>query len=320
MFIIIICFLITVCASNFVFIRKSPLKFDSLQGNKAEEFENSNSFISKNDLTRFKKYMLNKLKSPISIVGVSIFLFLTIISIFPKLITPYTLADITFPSYGEESYALPSLEHPLGTAHYGFDLLALVIWGIRDLLASGGWTVIIGLIGGIPFGFIASKFKRSDKQIIQIVMSLFFIFPSILITVFMVNVSRGDPSVQVFIIGILLIPLFTNRIAYIEPKFTSILKELATYIPFALVFSSLMYTLTGFLGFTDIKTVQLGYIIHRAQEWHILERIHAIFWPGLSIFVFNIGLIFIYQGLNSRNGKSQQKVIFDTLKLKYGGD
>ncbi|MHA1915934.1 MAG: hypothetical protein ACW97V_16405, partial [Promethearchaeota archaeon] len=62
----------------------------------------------------------------------------------------------------------------------------------------------------------------------------------------------------------------------------------------------------GYLGFTDSRTVQLGFIIHRAQEWHILERFRAIFWPGLAIFLLNLGLILIYQGLNSRNRESQK--------------
>jgi ABC-type dipeptide/oligopeptide/nickel transport system permease subunit/ABC-type dipeptide/oligopeptide/nickel transport system permease component len=306
MFMIIICFVITIFISNLIFIRKSSPYFESAQDIQVEELDDIIKHSSKEDLGQLKKYLIDKLKSPISIAGVSLVIFLMIISIFPQLITPYTISDITPPNFGGMNYTPPSQEHPLGTAYYGYDLLALVIWGIRDLLASGGWTLIIGLMGGLPFGFIASKFNRSDKQLIQFVMSMFFIFPSIVITLFMLSISRNNHSVQVFIIGILLIPMIANKIAHSESKFISILKELIIYIPCVLVFSSLLYTAVGYLGFTDSRTVQLGFIIHRAQEWYILERFRAIFWPGLAIFLLNLGLILIYQGLNSRNRESQK--------------
>jgi ABC-type dipeptide/oligopeptide/nickel transport system permease subunit len=210
------------------------------------------------------------------------------------------LYDIIPPNFGDDPYAPPSRDHPLGTAHYGYDLLALLIWGIRDLLTSGGWIILIGLLGGLPFGIIASKFNRSDKQIVVGLMSLFYIFPSIVIIIFMLMISEGDHSVQSFIIGILLIPVFTRKIANAKPKFINILKELIIYIPSVLVFVVMLYTSASFLGFTDIRTPQLGYIVYRAyRSGYFLERYWVVFWSGLAICTLNIGLVLIYIGLNS---------------------
>ena len=309
MFIIIIIFVISTFISNLYFILKRSPGLIPTKDDQVEEVEENTLCNRKKEVTHLKKDLLARLKSPFSIAGASIVVFLIIIAIIPQLITPYTLSDITFPYYGGDPYAPPSPEHPLGTVYYGYDLLALVIWGIRDLLASGGWIVLIGLIGGVPFGILASKFNRSDKQIILFVMSLFYIFPSIVITILMLIISEYDHSVQVFIIGILLIPMFTRKIANTKPKFTNILKELIIYIPFVLIIANLLYTSSSFLGFTDVRTAQLGYSIHRVYRAYFpdryLDQFQAVFWPGLAIFMVNFGLFLLYLGLNSRNRETQ---------------
>ncbi len=297
MFTLLIGFLIIMFISNLIFIRKNPLVQDNVDASNLEMLENAKLNNSKGDLTQLKKLLLAKFKSPLSMTGVSLILFLVLISIFPQLITSYTLADITPPAWGDIPYAPPSPEHPLGTAKYGHDLLALVIFGIRDLLVSGGWTIIIGLIGGLPFGYIASKFNRSDKQIINMIMSLFCVFPGIVVSIFMLSISRSDSSVQIFIIGMLLIPLFTHKIAHTKPRLPDILRELIVYIPFVFVFSSLLYTATGFLGFSDYRTVQLGNIIHDAISWVDITKLRPMFWPGVAIIVTQAGFILLHLGL-----------------------
>lgn len=301
MFIIIIIFVITTFISNLFFILKRPSRLNPTNNIQVDEVKRNFTDNLKDEETQLKKYFLDRAKSPFSIAGASIVVFLIIIAIFPQLITPYTLSDITPPSFGGNRYLPPSPEHPLGTAYFGYDLLALIIWGIRDLLASGGWIIAIGLMGGLPFGILASKFNHSNKQIIFIVMSSFSIFPSIVITNFMLMISGLNHSVQVFIIGILLIPMFTRKIANTKPKLINILRELIIYIPCILIFAILLYTSAGFLGFTDYKTPQLGYIIHDVYDgWKFLDRYWAVFWSGLAIFTLIIGLVLIYKGLNSR--------------------
>ncbi|MHA1931291.1 MAG: hypothetical protein ACW96X_02060, partial [Promethearchaeota archaeon] len=148
MFIIVIFFVICIFISNLIFILKTPSGLNPTKN--IQEVEGEENFVNnlKEEVIYLKKYLLEKMKSPFSIAGASIVVFLIVIAIFPQLITPYTLSDITSPGYWGNNYAPPSPEHPLGTAYHGYDLLALVIWGIRDLLASGGWIILIGLVGG----------------------------------------------------------------------------------------------------------------------------------------------------------------------------
>lgn len=114
MFIIIIFFVISTFISNLFFILKNPSGLNSTKDIQEEEVEGNFTSNLKEEVTNLKRYLLDRGKSPFSIAGASIVVFLIIIAIFPQLITPYTLSDITPPGFGGDPYALPSPEHPLG--------------------------------------------------------------------------------------------------------------------------------------------------------------------------------------------------------------
>jgi ABC-type dipeptide/oligopeptide/nickel transport system permease subunit len=304
MFVIIILFVISIFVSNLFFILKN------FSGTKEKNFVmGDNQKVPNHDFKEgvlsIKEYFLERLKSPFSIVGVIIIVFLIFLALFPQIITPYTLSDITPPNFGGDQYAPPSPEHPLGTAYFGYDLLALVIWGIRDLLASGGWILLICLMGGVPFGVLATKFERSDKSIVLFVMNLFFIFPSLVIILFMLVITELDHSVQAFIIGISLIPVITLKIVNIHEKNGNILGELIPYIPLVLIIVNILYSSVSFIGLVEYKTPQLGFIIHNVQRGmnfpdRFLDRYFAAFWAGLGIFMLNVGLLLLHLGLDSK--------------------
>ncbi|MFX1324229.1 MAG: hypothetical protein ACFE8N_04685, partial [Promethearchaeota archaeon] len=302
MFIIIILFVISIFISNIIFALKEPFEMDINRELKEKKKEKKPATNLREEAGQLKKFFIVRLKSPVTLVGVSILIFLIIIVSIPHLITPYSLSDIIPPNIGDDPYAPPSIDHPLGTAHYGYDLLALVIWGMKDLLTSGGWIMVIGLLGGIPFGILASKYNRSDKLIVMIVMSLFFIFPGIVITMLMLRITDMDHSVQVFTIGILLIPFFTRKIANTKPEFINVFKEIIAYIPGVLFFVIFVYSTVSFLGFSSYSTPQLGYIIYRVYRMStFLDKYWVVFWPGLAIGIINAGLVLLYLGFNPRN-------------------
>ncbi|MFW9785618.1 MAG: hypothetical protein ACFFFB_25265 [Candidatus Heimdallarchaeota archaeon] len=304
MFIIIILFVISIFLSNIIFTLKSPSKMDINKELKEKKTEKKAVTNLREQAAQLKKFFIIRLKSPVSLVGVSILIFLIIIVSFPHLITPYNLSDIIPPGFGYDPYAPPSKEHPLGTAHYGYDLLALVIWGMKDLLTSGGWIIVIGLLGGIPFGILASKYNRSDKLIVMSVMSLFFIFPGIVITMLMSIITDMDHSVEVFTIGILLIPFFARKVANTKPEFINTFKELIIYIPGVLFFVIFVYSTVSFFGFSSYSTPQLGYIVYRVYRMStFLDKYWVVFWPGLAIGIINAGLVLLYLGFNPRNPK-----------------
>ncbi|MFW9773312.1 MAG: hypothetical protein ACFFEO_14240 [Candidatus Thorarchaeota archaeon] len=304
MFIIIILFVISIFLSNIIFTLKEPSEMGINKELKKKKTDKKKVTNLKEQVAQLKKFFIRRLKSPVSLVGASILIFLIIIVSFPHLITPYRLSDIIPPNFGDDQYAPPSKEHPLGTAQYGYDLLALVIWGMKDLLTSGGWIIVIGLLGGIPFGILASKYNRSDKLIVMSVMSLFFIFPGIVITMLMLRITDMDHSVQVFTIGVLLIPFITSKIANTKPEFINMFRELIIYIPGLLFFVIIVYSSVSLFGFSSYSTPQLGYIIYRVYRMSTyLDKYWVVFWPGLAIGIINTGLVLLYLGFNPRNPK-----------------
>ena len=132
-------------------------------------------------------------------------------------------------------------------------------------------------------------------------MVAFYIIPNIAIMLIMSTIYNYNHSSLVFIIGILLIPMFTRKITESKSSFLEISRSLIIYIPWIFAFTVFIYTSVGFLGIYSYESINLGFIIHRTYEYHVvLEHFRAIFWPGLAILLFLIGLILLHEGLKDK--------------------
>jgi ABC-type dipeptide/oligopeptide/nickel transport system permease component len=168
LFIIIILFAIVTVISNIIFsihkfITKKSINptSDPIIHKNVEKEQESIKKIKKEEI---KNYIFKKLKSPIFILGFIFVIFFVFISIFPQVITEYSLQEATSTLPG--SWSPPSSEHPLGQTNNGLDILALMIWGIRDALILGVGTILIGLAGSLLFvGFVwISNFIKSHIE------------------------------------------------------------------------------------------------------------------------------------------------------------
>lgn len=252
-----------------------------------------------------KNYVIAKLKkNPFRTVGLglilSLFLFLVIISVFPQLLTPYSLDQIVPPYFGGTPFAPPSPDHPLGTTKYGYDILARVIYGTRDALVFGIGVTIIGLVGGSIFGFLAGKFHRYIYNGIIGPMIVFFIIPAIGLFIVAIPLFRFDYSILGIGIGVLLILIFTQIIANAirrERNYLYIAKTIIKYIPLEMAFAILLYQYFGFIGFMDQTTAQLG--ITSNYGMYSFSAVEAMFWPGFFIFLIMLSLILLHEGLKA---------------------
>ncbi|MFX0029848.1 MAG: hypothetical protein ACFE8B_11600 [Candidatus Hermodarchaeota archaeon] len=310
MFMILVVFLIVILISNHKlviirYLQKERSVIEITQKIQDEGVGKNLKRDFKDGITLLKRYFFDRLKSPFTIIGLIIMAFFITISVFPQIITPYSAEDALDPDFSG-SWNPPSSEHPLGQIYYGFDLLAHLIYGVRGALITGGIAILIGLIGGLSFGIIASQFKRSDKLLTLGFMVPFYIFPNIIIAIIMATIAYDNYSTLVFIIGILLIPMFTWKIAHTKPKFTDITRELIIYIPWAFIFAIFLYTVVGFLGFLYFKDYNLGFIIYKAYDYSLdLEHYKGVFWPGLTLISIMIGFLLVHQGLKEVNHHAQ---------------
>jgi len=78
----------------------------------------------------------------------------------------------------------PSAAHPLGTDHFGRDILSMIMVGARTSIAVAVVAVVIGMGLGVPLGLAAAA--RRGSLLDEVIMrgnDLVFAFPSLLIAI-----------------------------------------------------------------------------------------------------------------------------------------
>ena len=243
-----------------------------------------------------KNFLKKIIRSPVTIIGIVLVIIPIIVSIFPELISGYTFEEAQ--GIFLNPWAPASPLHPLGTSKFGRDVLAQVAYGTRNSLIFGFGAVLIGLIGGVIFGPLASKYKRVAHPIITGSMLIFYILPGILLVMFFAIITVGGPTfgLLMFTTGFLLIPSFTRIIANSEFRIVPIIKKVLTYVPLFAGFAILLYLALGFLGFSDPLTIQLGDLVSEGRAM-MFTAPWASLWPGFIAFLIVISLLVLHEGL-----------------------
>jgi len=314
LFVVIITIVLVTFAANIIYsvyhhmVEKEVWPTTWIRKEKSSQKENLNKVSSNVEKERnptsfkdFKTYFLRKLKSPLTIIGLIFFLFFVVISIVPQIITPYSLTEAV--SSYPDPWAPPSPGHPFGTGYQGRDILALVVYGIQDSLIFGFLAVLIGVGGGLLFGFFANNRFYEDKfyrwfgrWVIMGFLLLFYILPFFFLIPVITTAFGLNYLICLIIIGVLLIPLFTWIFVRTEYKIFKILKKLIIYIPLFVGFTISIYISLGFLGFYDHSILhQLGKTISDGRG-HIIDAPWTTLIPGIALFLLILGLFLIYEG------------------------
>lgn len=105
----------------------------------------------------------------------------------------------------------PSAAYPLGTDHFGRDILSMLMVGARTSLAVALVAVGIGIGLGVPLGLAAAARRGSwIDEVISRAGDLIFAFPSLLIAI-MITATLGASAFNAIIaIGIFNIPVFAR--------------------------------------------------------------------------------------------------------------
>ncbi|MFX1573770.1 MAG: hypothetical protein ACFFB0_13555 [Promethearchaeota archaeon] len=324
LFLIIIMFVIVTISSNLIFSIYMSRRSKSFEYNTEPKFDDTTdkgeNSIESNPEENIKEFLRRRLKSPFFILGAILIIFFIFIAIFPQLMTQYSLSETLNPS--SDLWNPPSSEHPLGQTVSGLDVYALIIWGIHDSIIVGFLAVLIGLIGGSIFGFIAGKFNRWGYRIIMGLMIFFYIFPGIVLVILLIDSSLlfYGPFYWYgsLFIGILLIPNFTRVIANAisgEINIHKISKAVISQIPLNFAIFIVIYTTVGFLGLYTLYSVlelqnqpiQLGSIVNMGSQI-LPDAPWASFWPGLTIFGIVLSFLLFHVGLQDYQSKNRIKI------------
>lgn len=310
LFALIITFVIVILISNLIFSYNKYREGEIYQVNFNTQIDNdvekNNEDVGNEYEESVKVYFLRRLKSPYFVIGAILVIFFIFISIFPQSLTEYTFEEAKDISLG--SWNPPSPDHPLGQTKFGWDVLALVIYGIRTSMFVGFGAVLIGLIFGGHFGFVTGIFNRRAYKPMMGFMILFYLFPG-LVFVMLANAIYGTSFLMsMIVIGVLLIPSFTRVIANAvaeDINIHRIIKKVICHIPLNFAFAILIYEAIGFLGFGDIVMIELGDIIN-AGRLHLYDAPWATLWPGLAIFGLVLSFLIFHVGLQGYDPKLRE--------------
>ncbi len=121
--------------------------------------------------------------------------------------TPYDVADLDIRNKMQTS----SIEHWLGTDHFGRDIFSMLMVGARTSIAVALVAVGIGMGVGVPLGLFAAA--RAHGWIDELIMrgnDLVFAFPALLIAIMITAVFGPSALNAIIAIGIFNIPVFAR--------------------------------------------------------------------------------------------------------------
>ncbi|MFX1380313.1 MAG: ABC transporter permease subunit [Promethearchaeota archaeon] len=265
-----------------------------------------------------KKFLIRKTKDlslPLGIVGAILMIFLIIIAIFPQLITEYTLAEASAVQLG--AWNPPSPDHPLGQTALGGDVLGLVMYGIQDSMLFGIMAVLISLVGGIPLGYLAGRFRKWGYKLVMAAMVFFYTFPMFIIVLLFLGILGTYYGITLLIVGVLMVPNFTRVIANIisgniRVDLYRTGKKLLAHIPLNFSIAVLIYATLGFLRFTpSLIPQQLGNLMNIGRS-NLYSAPWASLWAGFAIFGITFTFLLLYLAFQHHNLSSRK------FKLKFG--
>ncbi len=141
------------------------------------------------------------------LIGAAIFAAFALAALVSFLWVPHDVTALNIAA----KLAPPSREYPLGTDHFGRDMLSMLMVGARTSIAVAILAVGIGMLAGVPLGLWAAA--RRGSLIDEIIMrgnDLVFAFPSLVIAILITAVFGPSATNAIIAIGIFNIPVFAR--------------------------------------------------------------------------------------------------------------
>lgn len=110
--------------------------------------------------------------------------------------TPYRMSAVGI----TDTYAGPTLAHPLGADELGRDILSRLMVGAQMSLIVGVGTQLLVLAVGVPIGLIAGYYKGWIDSIVSLFINVFYGIPDLLVALILVFLL--GPSLTNIIIAI----------------------------------------------------------------------------------------------------------------------
>ncbi len=267
----------------------------------------------------FKINMILIKKSPLTVLGIALVVFLLLVAIFAPIISPYD------PLKQDLKHRLqpPSWQHPFGTDQLGRDLLSRVIWGSRISLFIAMVVVAFSFVVGTSIGIISGYFGGKIDEILMRLTDMFMAFPRLVLAL-AVAAALGPG-----LFNTMLAIAFVSWVYYARLARASALQiREETYIEAAraigasdkrilflhvlpMIIAPVIVQATLDMGGTILTAAGLGFLGLGAQpptpEWgvmvsegrrFIVEQWWVSTFPGLAILLATLGFNLMGDGIN----------------------
>ena len=142
----------------------------------------------------------------LAMFGAFVLLVVVVMGVFGPAVAPYDPNGMDF----SDRFAIPSLEHWMGTDDFGRDIFSRIIVGARVSLQVGFIAVSVATIVGTGLGLIAGYSTRITDEIIMRAMDVLYAFPAILLAIaIMAALGKGIGNAMIAI-GVVYVPIFAR--------------------------------------------------------------------------------------------------------------
>jgi peptide/nickel transport system permease protein len=264
------------------------------------------------------KLLKNLLKSPMFVIGISIFFLTLIIAFFGPV---FYHVDTNARDIIAGPYAPSSAEHLLGTDHLGRDYMSLLIAGLRSSLYVGFVAGIIATVLGVLIGLFGGYRGGWIDEVLNMFTNLFIVIPSFVILVLISSAVKDGRSLT--LIG-LIIGLTTwswsaravraqasslrtrDHIALAKingaSSLTIVLKHVLPYLLSYVFMVFIMQVSSGILseasismiGLGPLDSTSLGIILNQAKDNGALsDGIWLAFLPATIIITLTVFALYL---------------------------
>jgi ABC-type dipeptide/oligopeptide/nickel transport system permease subunit len=143
-----------------------------------------------------------------AMVGMFCLLAICLLTILAPAIAPYDPIQIKLSA----KLKPPSLEHWLGTDHFGRDILSRLLYGGRTSLSVGLLVVGFAFVLGVPLGLASGYFGGKVDNLLMRLVDAFLTFPPLLLAVALVGLLGPDIQNVMLALGIVQAPVLARMV------------------------------------------------------------------------------------------------------------
>ncbi len=267
---------------------------------------------------RLKNFFNEYKKNPLAVFGLIMLIVIFLVVIFGPMFTKYTYFEQNL----DNTFALPSSEHLMGTDKFGRDVFTRVVYGARISLQIGFISMIISLILGTTFGAIAGYFEGVYDGIIMRIMDIFLSIPGLVLAIALATALGNGMNNLILAVSLSSTPRYAKIVrgqvlSIKEREFIESARVLGAndfrllfvhILPNALAPIIVEATIgvgTSILQAAGLSFIGLG-ITPPLPEWgqmlsegreHIRSYPHLTFFPGLAIAITILTMNIVGDGL-----------------------